>query len=641
MALLSIQNVRVGFGGPLLLDNANLQIEHGERICLLGRNGAGKSTFMKFIHGDLAADAGEIVRQQDTRISFLPQEVPQDLHGNVFDLVASGLGPLGASLTHYQNVSAQVAQEGSNQKLLADLDRLQQTLDANGGWLVHQHVEQVLSHLHLAPDAAFETLSGGLKRRTLLAAALVSDPDLLLLDEPTNHLDIASISWLEDFLVRREKALLFVTHDRMLLRKLATRIVELDRAQLTSWSCDYGTFLERKRAALEEEAVHWARFDKKLAEEEVWIRGGIRARRTRNEGRVRALHELRAVRQARREKLLGTARLQIQEVERSGKLVVEAQDASYAYGDQVVIRNFSSRIMRGDKVGILGPNGCGKTTLLRLLLGELAPQRGTIRLGTHLSIAYFDQLRTQLDEGKTVQEIVGDGNDTITFNGQSRHIISYLGDFLFPPDRARSPIRILSGGERNRLLLARLFTKPSNILVLDEPTNDLDAETMELLEELLLEYQGTVLLVSHDRALLNNVVTSTLAFEDDGQAYEYIGGYDDWLRQRRPTQTETQAVQPKRDKQRLQRERPKKLAYKEHRELEVLPEHIEQLETEQAELHQQLADPELYKQNGSEVGTLKSRLTALEQKLEAAYARWEALEAIQNGEASPKGDQSG
>ena len=641
MALLSIQNVRVGFGGPLLLDNANLQIEHGERICLLGRNGTGKSTFMKFIHGDLAADAGEIVRQQDTRISFLPQEVPQDLHGNVFDLVASGLGPLGVSLTHYQNVSAQVAQEGSNQKLLADLDRLQQTLDANGGWLVHQHVEQVLSHLHLAPDAAFETLSGGLKRRTLLAAALVSDPDLLLLDEPTNHLDIASISWLEDFLVRREKALLFVTHDRMLLRKLATRIVELDRAQLTSWSCDYGTFLERKRAALEEEAVHWARFDKKLAEEEVWIRRGIRARRTRNEGRVRALHELRAVRQARREKLLGTARLQIQEVERSGKLVVEAQDASYAYGNQVVIRNFSSRIMRGDKVGILGPNGCGKTTLLRLLLGELAPQRGTIRLGTHLSIAYFDQLRTQLDEGKTVQEIVGDGNDTITFNGQSRHIISYLGDFLFPPDRARSPIRILSGGERNRLLLARLFTKPSNILVLDEPTNDLDAETMELLEELLLEYQGTVLLVSHDRALLNNVVTSTLAFEDDGQAYEYIGGYDDWLRQRRPTQTETQAVQPKRDKQRLQRERPKKLAYKEHRELEVLPEHIEQLETEQAELHQQLADPELYKQNGSEVGTLKSRLTALDQKLEAAYARWEALEAIQNGEASPKGDQSG
>ena len=359
-----------------------------------------------------------------------------------------------------------------------------------------------------------------------------------------------------------------------------------------------------------------------------------------NEGRVRALHELRAVRQARREKL-GTARLQIQEVERSGKLVVEAQDVSYAYGDQVVIRNFSSRIMRGDKVGILGPNGCGKTTLLQLLLGELAPQRGTIRLGTHLSIAYFDQLRTQLDEGKTVQEIVGDGNDTITFNGQSRHIISYLGDFLFPPDRARSPIRILSGGERNRLLLARLFTKPSNILVLDEPTNDLDAETMELLEELLLEYQGTVLLVSHDRALLNNVVTSTLAFEDDGQAYEYIGGYDDWLRQRRPTQTETQAVQPKRDKQRLQRERPKKLAYKEHRELEVLPEHIEQLETEQAELHQQLADPELYKQNGSEVGTLKSRLTALEQKLEAAYARWEALEAIQNGEASPKRDQSG
>ena len=638
MALLSIQNVRVSFGGPLLLDNANLQLEHGERVCLLGRNGAGKSTFMKFIHGDLMVDAGEIVRQQDIRISFLPQEVPQDLHGNVFDLVASGLGPLGTSLTHYQNVSAQVAQEGSNRKLLADLDRLQHTLDANGGWLVHQQVEQVLSHLHLDPNAAFETLSGGLKRRTLLAAALVSDPDLLLLDEPTNHLDIASINWLEDFLLRREKALLFVTHDRMLLRKLATRIVELDRAQLTSWSCDYETFLERKHAALEEEAAHWARFDKKLAEEEVWIRRGIRARRTRNEGRVRALHELRAVRQARREKL-GTARLQIQEVERSGKLVVEAQDVSYAYADQAVVRNFSSRIMRGDKVGIIGPNGCGKTTLLRLLLGELSPQQGTVQLGTHLSIAYFDQLRTQLDEEKTVQEIVGEGHDTITFNGQSRHIISYLGDFLFPPDRARSPIRILSGGERNRLLLARLFTKPSNILVLDEPTNDLDAETMELLEELLLEYQGTVLLVSHDRALLNNVVTSIFAFEDDGQVYEYIGGYDDWLRQRRSMQTQTQAAEPKREKQRPQRERLKKLSYKEQRELEALPEHIEQLETEQADLHQQLADPELYKQNGSEIGPLNSRLTTLEQELEAAYARWETLEAIQNGEASPTGDQ--
>ncbi len=630
MALLSIQNVRIGFGGPLLLDNANLQLEHGERVCLLGRNGAGKSTFMKFIHGDLVADAGEIAHQQDTRISFLPQEVPHDLHGNVFDLVASGLGSLGASLTQYQNVSAQIAQDGSNQKLLAHLDRLQQTLDANSGWLVHQHVEQVLSHLHLDPSAAFETLSGGLKRRTLLAAALVSDPDLLLLDEPTNHLDIASISWLEDFLLHREKTLLFVTHDRMLLRKLATRIVELDRGQLTSWSCDYETFLERKHAALEEEAVHWARFDKKLAEEEAWIRRGIRARRTRNEGRVRALHELRAVRQARQEKL-GTVRLQVQEVERSGKLVVEAQDVSYYYEDQPIVRNFSTTIMRADKVGIIGPNGCGKTTLLRLLVGELTPQRGTIQLGTRLSIAYFDQLRTQLDEEKTVQEIVGDGHETITFNGQSRHIVSYLGDFLFPPERAGSPIRILSGGERNRLLLARLFTKPSNILVLDEPTNDLDAETLELLEELLLEYQGTVLLVSHDRTLLNKVLTSTLAFEGDGQVHAYIGDYDDWLRQRRPTQTDTQAPQPKREKQRPQRERPKKLRYKEQRELEALPEHIEQLETEQAALHQQLADPELYKQNGSAVGTLKSRLTALEQELEEAYARWEALEAIQNG----------
>ena len=632
MALLSIQRVRTSFGGPPLLDSVSLQIEHGERVCLLGRNGTGKSTLMKCIAGELVPDSGEIVRQQDIRISFLPQEVPQGLHGTVFDLVASGLGKLGDTLTAYQHASTQLAQTPGehNRQLLARLDRLQHSLDTTGGWLVHRQVEQILSHLDLDPSAPFASLSGGLKRRTLLAAALVSDPDLLLLDEPTNHLDIAAIGWLEEFLLQREKSLLFVTHDRMLLRKLATRIVELDRGQLNSWSCAYETFLQRKQAALDAEAEEWARLDKKIAQEEVWIRQGIKARRTRNEGRVRALQALRTARQSRREQL-GTVRLQAQDAERSGKRVIQATDLSYRYTDRPLVQDFSATIMRGDKIGIIGPNGSGKTTLLQLLLGLLTPQRGTVDHGTRLQIAYFDQLRMQLDENTTVRDMVGDGHETITVNGKQRHIISYLEDFLFPPERARSPVRTLSGGERNRLMLARLFLQPSNVLVLDEPTNDLDTDTLELLEELLLEYPGTVLLVSHDRALLNNVVTSVVAFEGNGRVYEYVGGYDDWLRQRRPAPTQTPAIQPKPDKHRPPRAAKKKLSYKEQRELQALPEKIEQLEAEQTQLHQQLANPKLYQHNGGQVGPLKARLSVVEQELEAAFARWEALEAVQQG----------
>ena len=627
MAVLSLQDVRVSFGEPPLLDGVSLQLEAGERVGILGRNGTGKSTLMRVIQGAVRPEAGQVVRAKDTRASLLPQEIPLSLPGTVLQRVTQGLGRLGDTLAAYHTASAQVSQK-HDPKLLRQLERLQQTIDGNGGWLVHRRVEQTLTRLKLDERAVFNTLSGGLKRRVLLAEALVSDPDILLLDEPTNHLDVESITWLEEFLLQQGQTLVFVTHDRMLLKNLATRIVELDRGRLTSWSCDYEIFLERKQAELETEAQHWAQFDKKLAQEEAWIRQGIKARRTRNEGRVRALQALRATRSARREQP-GTVRLHIQKAECSGKLVLRAHDVSYAYADQPVVKDFSTVIMRGDKIGIIGPNGIGKTTLLQLLLGELLPQQGSVQHGTKLAVAYFDQLRTPLDPDKTVREIVGRGNEHVTFNGKQRHIIGYLQDFLFSPDRARSPARVLSGGERNRVLLARLFTQPSNVLVLDEPTNDLDAETLELLEELLLAYSGTILLVSHDRAFLNNVVTSTLVFEGDGHIGEYIGGYDDWLRQRRPVeaaetatqQSESKAVTP-------QRERQRKHSYKEQRELEALPQHIEALESEQAEIHTKLANPELYRRGGEEVAPLQKRLQDIERELAESYERWEVLEAI-------------
>ncbi len=504
MALLSLRDVSLAFGGPRLLDHVDWSIERGERVCLLGRNGEGKSTLLRLVEGQLEPDEGEVIRQQGLRIARLPQEVPEGRGGTVADEVAEGLPDAGHGPGHADH-----------------------------------RVEAVITRMGLDADARFESLSSGMKRRVLLARALVADPDILLLDEPTNHLDIEAIRWLEDFLIRYGGTLVFVTHDRAFLGRLATRIAELDRGRLDDWACDYATFLERKEQLLAAEERQAALFDKKLAQEEVWIRKGIQARRTRNEGRVRALKAMREARRRRRERQ-GTARMQLQEAERSGSMVIEAKGVGFGYGEgegegdaaRPVIRDLTATIMRGDKVGIIGPNGSGKTTLLRLLLGGLEPQEGTIRHGTNLEVAYFDQLKATLDEEKTVQKNVSD-YDMIPIDGQSRHIIGYLQDFLFPPERSRSLVKFLSGGERSRLLLAKLFTKPSNVLVLDEPTNDLDIETLELLESLIVGYQGTVLLVSHDRAFLNDVVTSTLAIEADGRVKEYDGGYDDYLRQRR------------------------------------------------------------------------------------------------------------
>ncbi len=630
MALVTMRNVSVGFGGPLLLDRVSLQVERGERVCLIGRNGAGKSTLLKLINGDIVPDEGEITHQQGVNISYLPQEVPQELSGKVFNVVSDGLGLRGELLAEYHDVSSRLAK--GDCKMLNELDRIGQALDTDGGWQIHRLVESVITRIRLDADAEFENLSAGLKRRVLLAKGLVSEPNILLLDEPTNHLDIEAINWLEEFLLGFGETILFVTHDRMFLRKLTSRIVELDRGKLTDWPCDYDTFLKRKQAAIEEEARQWALFDKKLAQEEVWIRQGIKARRTRNEGRVRALERMREARRRRRE-ITGTVRMQAQEAERSGRLVIEAEDVSFRYGDRVIIYDFSTAIMRGDKVGIIGLNGSGKTTLLNILLGKLPPQKGRIRHGTNLEVVYFDQFREQLDEEKSVLDNVGQGSNTVTIDGKSQHIIGYLRNFLFSPERARTPVSVLSGGERNRLLFARLFTKSSNVLVMDEPTNDLDAETMELLEELLLDYKGTLLLVSHDRLFLNNVVTSTLVFEGEGQVNEYLGGYDDWLRQRKtdvpPVRKAKAPPAPKPERPCAESERPHKLSYKEQRELENLPERIEALEAEQRQLYDAMSDPKYYGQDSArEIAESKARLESLERELTEAYKRWEILEEL-------------
>ena len=503
----------------------------------MGRNCAGKTTLLRLLQAGVEPDRGEVIRQQGLRTAMLPQQVPQDLEGTVFDEVSRGFGPKAELLARYHHLASRLGHHvpmvgEESGELQAELGRIQHALEADGGWHMHQQIEAVVSRMSLQPDADVATLSAGMKRRTLLAKAVVGNPDLLLLDEPTNHLDIDAIRWLEDFLVRYGGTLLFVTHDRALLRKVATRIVELDRGRLTSWSCDYATYLNRKEAALETEDRQNALFDKKLAQEEVWIRTGIQARRTRNEGRVRAWRPS-ARSAASAAQRPGDVKMEIQDAQRTGRLVIEAKKLEFRYEDRTIISDFSTLIMRGDRVGLIGPNGSGKTTLLRLLLGDLPPQSGTVRHGTHLEVAYFDQLHAQLDETKSVRENVRDGSDSVTINGRTRHIIGYLEDFLFTPEQAAGPVARLSGGERNRLLLARLFTKPSNVLVMDEPTNDLDLETLELLEDLLSEYAGTLLLVSHDREFLNNVVTSTLVLEGEGRVKEYAGGYDDWLRQRR------------------------------------------------------------------------------------------------------------
>ncbi len=592
MALVSIRGVSVAFGGPTLLDRVDWQVERGERVGLVGRNGAGKSTLLKLLHGDLAPDEGEVLRSQGVRVARLIQEVPEGRGGSVFDEVAVGLD------------------------------------EGDGGDTPDHAVDRVLSRMKLDPDVLFQSLSSGMKRRVLLARALVREPDVLLLDEPTNHLDIESIRWLEDYLLRFGGTLVFVTHDRTFLGRLATRIVEVDRARLFDWSCDYPTFLDRKEAALAAEERQEALFDKRLAQEEVWIRKGIQARRTRNEGRVRALKALREERRDRRERT-GNARILAQEAEKSGSLVIEAKGAGFTYDDRTIIAGASVAIMRGDKVGLIGPNGSGKTTLIRLLLGELEPTSGSVRRGTNLEVAYFDQLRAKLDEEKTVQGNVSE-YDSVVINGQPRHIIGYLQDFLFPPERSRTPVKLLSGGERNRLLLAKLFTKPSNLLVLDEPTNDLDVETLELLESLLIDYQGTILLVSHDRTFLNNVATSVLSVEPDGQVRESAGGYDDWLR-RSVAEVEARtsaAPEPARPGPAPSKGKPKKLGFKEKRELDELPKKIEALEIEQARLHDEMGNPGFYQRERHEIARATARLDAVGRELASAFERWESLESL-------------
>ncbi len=630
MALLTMQDVGIAFGGPPILDHANLAIERGERVCLLGRNGAGKSTIMKLLDATMLPDSGEIVRQTGVTVARLEQEVPGDVEGSTFDVVAAGLGDAGRLLARYHEAGHRVAVDG-NERALRELDRLHHELDAANAWEMQTRVDTVLSHLGLDPDAPFAKASGGRKRQTLLARALVRDPDVLLLDEPTNHLDVDAIEWMESFLIDRGTTLLFVTHDRAFLRRLATRIVELDRGRLRDWGGDYDSYLTRKEVVLAAEAKEWAEFDKKLAQEEVWIRTGIQARRTRNEGRVRALEALRVERNQRRDRV-GAVKLQTQDAERSGKLVAEARGVSFSYGSRAIVRDFNTTITRGDRIGLIGPNGSGKTTLLRLLLGQIAPDSGTIRLGTNLELAYFDQLREQLDPERSVFDSIADGADFIDLRGGRKHVLGYLQDFLFLPDRARTPVRALSGGERNRLLLARLFTRSFNLLVLDEPTNDLDIETLDLLEELLLELSGTLTVVSHDRAFLDNVVTSTLVLEGGGRVGEYAGGYGDWVRQRKIA-----APPPRAESKRAELVAPpraakkRKLNYNETKELAELPTRIEALERERERLYASLSDGSFLR-DGAGVVAARERLAAVDVEIEQAMARWEALETVAAGQ---------
>ena len=592
MNILSLHQVSLAFGGPQLLDNASLQIEAGDRICLLGRNGAGKSSLMRLLNDDIPADSGEIQRRQGLRTAYVPQDFPDSWPGTTREYLC-------------------------RHAVAAGIDELSFQI----------RIDQIAGRLELLLDEPPMDLSGGQQRRTLLAAALILEPDLILLDEPTNHLDIEAIVKLEEMLLRLGKTLVFVSHDRAFARRLATRIVELDRGQLHDYRCDYDTFLARRLDVIHAEEKAWERFDQKLAEEEVWIRKGIKARRTRNMGRVRDLLKLREERRRRRERI-GKVRLTLDEAQRSGRMVIETEGVSFCYGDNPpLIDHLDLRIMRGDRVALLGPNGCGKTTLLKLLTGELQPTSGTLRFGTNLEIAYFDQLREQLDGDKSVKQNLAEDHDQVLVGGKPRHVYGYLQDFLFTPERARTPVRILSGGEKNRLLLAKLFARPANLLILDEPTNDLDMETLELLEELLLDFQGTVLLVSHDRDFVNNLVTSSLVFSGNGKVEEIIGGYDDWSAQK-PAQAVEPAGKPKQAAL-PRKERPRKLTFKEKKELEELPVVIETLEAEQVRLHQMMSDPTLYQQGDSEkITAAQQRLEAVEKELEATYGRWQELEQI-------------
>src|SRR6266568_1688652 len=618
MFLLRFDDVSLAYGHLPLLAHVDFQIEPGERVCLVGRNGAGKSTLLRLITGAALPDDGEIWRRDALRIAHLEQEVPPDTDQTVFEVVAAGLGELGTLLTEYHRLTQHAL--AAEPSFLERMARLHACIDTLDGWNINQKVETVLSRLGLPADQSLADCSGGTRRQVMLARALVSEPDLLLLDEPTNHLDISAITWLEKFLLAYHGALIFITHDRALLKHLATRIVELDRGKLTSFPGDFDGYLSRKEELLEIEARALAKFDKKLAEEEAWIRQGIKARRTRNEGRVRALQAMRRERVQRLE-AMGKARFGINAGALSGKLVVDLRWVSFRYGDNVIIDDLSTRILRGDRVGIIGPNGSGKSTLLELILGELAPTSGQVVIGTRLQIAYFDQHRRLLNPEKTVRENMSD-SDYVTVKGRSRHVIGYLKDFLFQPERVDSPVNALSGGERNRLLLAKIFTRSANMIVLDEPTNDLDVETLELLEDLLADYEGTLLLVSHDRTFLDNVVTSTLVFEGEGKIGEYAGGYEDWKRQRlvSPARESSKHASAPRAVAAAVLEKPnnknRKLSYKEQRELETLPKRIEALEAEQAALSARMGEADFYRQSGDKIATAMERLEAVKNELE-------------------------
>ncbi|MSO56112.1 MAG: ATP-binding cassette domain-containing protein [Acidobacteria bacterium] len=621
MPLVSLDHVSIAYGHVPLLDDASLQVEPGERVCVIGRNGTGKSTLLQILSGDQAPDSGSVWRQPGIGVARLVQDVLLSADRPVFDVVAEGLGNLGELVAAYHHAAVEVAERGTDVSL-EKLGTLQHELEERDGWRLEQRVETVLERLGLPAEAIVDTLSGGWRRRVLLARALVAQPDLLLLDEPTNHLDIEAMSWLEEFLKTYPGAVVFVTHDRVFLQNLATRIVEIDRGTLTSWPGEYATFLRRKEEWLASEAVQSGKFDKRLAEEEAWLRQGIKARRTRDEGRVRALMAMRRERAARRAQI-GNVRLQAEVGERSGQLVFEATGISKSFGERTVVRDLSLRVMRGDRVGLIGPNGSGKTTLLRLLIGGLPPDTGEVELGANVQVAYYDQQREQLDPGRTIFDTVGDGSDTVTVNGRTQHVHGYLRDFLFPPERAYSPVKALSGGERNRLLLARLFTRPANVLVLDEPTNDLDIETLELLESHLIEWPGTLLLVSHDRAFIDHVVTSTLVFEGDGHVEEYVGGYEDWLRQRGTPEKAARPAEPPP----VAAAARKKPTYREQKELERLPVQIEALELEHAQLTAAIADPHFYRQPAASITQALARLDALKSELHDAYARWAELDS--------------
>lgn len=608
MSLITIKDLTIQFRGPALLDGVDCEIAAGQKIGLLGRNGAGKTTLMRMLMGDVEPDHGSIQFASGCRVAMMQQEVPDGGDESNLEIVLQGMG---------------------------DRDDL-------ADWQKEQMALRVLSRMQLDPETRFAKLSSGMKRRVLLARALAPEPDVLLLDEPTNHLDLDSIQWLEGFLARWSGTLVFVTHDRSFLDRLANRILEIDRGRIFDWQCDYSTFLQRKEAALDAEEKQNALFDKKLAEEERWIRQGIKARRTRNMGRVRALEEMRRQRQQRQERQ-GTVDLKIDSGLKSGQLVAELKNVSFRYGDRTILSGLTTTVMRGDKIGIIGPNGAGKSTLLKILLGQLEPQSGSVRTGTNLQIAYFDQLREQLDGDQTVAENVGDGYENISVGGRSRHVIGYLSDFLFSPERARTPVRFLSGGERNRILLAKLFAKPANVIVLDEPTNDLDYETLEMLEQRLVEYEGTVLLVSHDRTFLDNVVTSTLVFQQDG-VHAYDGGYQDWQRQVVNRPAETPSVPAERSEKKSDKTHRKsasvgsdlatsgqrKLKFTERKELEDLPEKIELLEADIAAESEKMADPEFYQQPSDKIAQAQAQLNQQQEALRQLYERWEELESLEN-----------